>query len=511
MREPASRRLSADRVFLWSLLLTTVLRALLAAVVPLTGDEAYFVLWGSHPAGGYYDHTPMAGWWLAGVLALGHGEWLVRVPALLTVVGVALLLRRAVAQWDAEKAGWIGALYLWSPHSVANFFTTTDTPLLLFAVLSMYGLCRALRSDRWWEYLLAGGWLGLAFLSKYFAVLLGAGVAVFLLGFAGRRRWRGLGLVLLGVMPSALQNIAWNRENGWVNILFNLYNRTGDAGFEPLNVAVYAGVVLFPLGPLAWALARGRVVGRLSWREALEGCGACDGRVYAVLAAVPIVLLLGVSLLKPVGLHWPLAFFPGVFAALACFFSAEALRRLLRPMVVYGSFFVALGLLAMALPVELLCKHRSYDSIVLGTHPQEVLAAMEPLREGRGLATPSYAKSALLAFHAREDTRVLGIGSHHGRQNDLLADFRELEGCGLVVLCDRPSRVQATQRWFARSEVKEIAVRGAVYFVVVGDGFRYEAYREEVLAEVARRFYQTPEWLARGSPPSFFLKRYGLE
>ena len=41
--------------------LTLAFRAWLAAVFPITGDEAYFTVWGLLPAPGYYDHPPMVG------------------------------------------------------------------------------------------------------------------------------------------------------------------------------------------------------------------------------------------------------------------------------------------------------------------------------------------------------------------------------------------------------------------------------------------------------------------
>ena len=47
------------------LLVTLAVRVLLAAWLPMTGDEAYYVTWGRHPALGYYDQPPMTGWWLA--------------------------------------------------------------------------------------------------------------------------------------------------------------------------------------------------------------------------------------------------------------------------------------------------------------------------------------------------------------------------------------------------------------------------------------------------------------
>ena len=50
-----------------------VFRLWFSVALPMTGDEAYFVLWGEHPAGGYYHHPPMVGRWLSGLLAFGGG------------------------------------------------------------------------------------------------------------------------------------------------------------------------------------------------------------------------------------------------------------------------------------------------------------------------------------------------------------------------------------------------------------------------------------------------------
>ena len=55
----------ARRWFLGALGATLIFRAWLAVVVPFTGDEAYFLVWGRQPAIGYYDHPPMVGWMLA--------------------------------------------------------------------------------------------------------------------------------------------------------------------------------------------------------------------------------------------------------------------------------------------------------------------------------------------------------------------------------------------------------------------------------------------------------------
>ncbi|MBE2212625.1 MAG: glycosyltransferase family 39 protein [Opitutaceae bacterium] len=503
-------RLTPDRVFFRSLLITTLIRAVLAALVPLTGDEAYFVLWGEFPDLGYYDHTPMAGWWLAAMLLVGKSAWLMRLPALLTTIVVALLIWRVVRERDADKAGWIGALYLWSPHNVVNFFTTTDTPVLLFGVIAGLFTYRAVRADRAFDYLLAGVFIGLAFLAKYFAVLLGVGMAVLLLGFAGRPRWGGLMLILLGAAPSIAVNVYWNYQHGWPNILFNLYNRTRDAGFSLANPLVFVAISVLPLGPVAWQVLKPQAEGRLSWREAWRGWRADGTLAFVLCFAVPMALLLLVSLQKTVGAHWVLGFFPFFFIALAGLFSTDALRRMLRPMVLFGGSLCTVGAVAVLLPVELMRGHKSYDSVVLGTHMEDVLAALEPYRAEYVLTTPSYTKSAMLSFYGGRYVPVLGPGSYHGRQDDFLTDWRAFDGKKLMVLCDTPARVAASRAWFDRSEVHTVDVRGAAFSIVLGDGFQFGTYRDTVLEPRVARYHRMPAWLARWSKPSPFLERYGL-
>lgn len=37
-------------------------KILILWLLPLTGDEAYFIKWAHNPSMGYYDHPPMVGW-----------------------------------------------------------------------------------------------------------------------------------------------------------------------------------------------------------------------------------------------------------------------------------------------------------------------------------------------------------------------------------------------------------------------------------------------------------------
>ena len=54
--------MTSPRVTLALLGILLVLRAVMAGLLPLTADEAYYWLWSQHLAWGYFDHPPMIAW-----------------------------------------------------------------------------------------------------------------------------------------------------------------------------------------------------------------------------------------------------------------------------------------------------------------------------------------------------------------------------------------------------------------------------------------------------------------
>jgi hypothetical protein len=62
------------------------------------------------------------------------------------------------------------------------------------------------------------------------------------------------------------------------------------------------------------------------------------------------------------------------------------------------------------------------------------------------------------------------------------------------------------QPFFRTIETREIAVRGAKFYLVLGQGFDYAAYRDRVLAEIRDRYYRIPSYLPQGR--CYFCERY---
>jgi 4-amino-4-deoxy-L-arabinose transferase-like glycosyltransferase len=483
------------RQWFWSALAATLLfRFWLGAALPITGDEAYFVLWGRYPALGYYDHPPMAGWVLAPLLAVSQAEWVVRLPAILLPAALALLVRHALAEGfarDADTADLAGLAVLLVPMHVWNVLITTDTPLAFFSVASLLAFARQ-------RFLLAGALLGLAFLSKYFAVLLGLGYLAWALA---ARRPGAFGLAFLGALPAGLLNLYWNWQTCWCNVMFNAINRHEGAGPGWATPALYAASLAYLAAPLLW----------FAWRERARLRAALPQPAVGITVAAWLVPLAVFALLSPVkriGLHWLLAFMPALVLSLAL-----ALER--RALVVTVRWFAALALVhaaaivALAVPpLETWKDTRLYRELVLLVDPQAVLEPLGPLRARYRLSAESYSVAALLSYHAQRRVPVFGAGSLHARQDDILTDWRRYQGRDLLVLRRAPPDLEHYRPYFREVEARAVHARGTLHYAVLGRGFDYAAYRERVLAAVRERWYRIPSWLPVGG--CYFFERYGF-
>ena len=175
--DAAPGRLS--RWLLFTAIASLALRFWIAHALPITGDEAFFYWWGVYPDWGYSDHPPMVGWliWLMRTL-FGEASWAIRLPVVLLPLAVGATLWWALKPLSRERAAWAVLLFWLAPVNWLNSLITTDTPLIFWSLLSAGALLRAERRETldgraWRLYALSGVFIGCAFLSKYFSVVLG--------------------------------------------------------------------------------------------------------------------------------------------------------------------------------------------------------------------------------------------------------------------------------------------------------------------------------------------------
>jgi 4-amino-4-deoxy-L-arabinose transferase-like glycosyltransferase len=486
----------ASRPGFWLALAATLLfRLWLSAVLPVTADEAYFVLWGRNPALGYYDHPPMIGWLLT-PLADG-ADWMVRLPAALAPLLAALLLRAALRRWfgrDEPTANLAALCVLLVPMNVWNVLVTTDAPLLVFSVASLLVFARAAETGIRRDFLAAGVLLGLAFLSKYFAVLLG--LAYFVWALLSWRP-RAFLLVLAGALPAGLLNLWWNYEACWCNVMFNAINRhQDDGGWSWTTPALYVAALAYLAAPLLWFAMRGLSL-RSAWRQPAQ-------RVLLLAWLVPFLVFAALSPVKRIGLHWLLSFLPALVASLALALERAQLARAVRFFAVFALLHALVAAALLAVPLERWSDTRLYSRLVYLSQPKELMKQAAP--GGAALAADSYSGAALLAYHARRPVPVFGTGSSHARHDDILTDWREYKGRDLLVLRREPPLEADYKPYFRAIEVRRVDVRGASFYAVAGRGFDYDAYRASVLAAVRERYYRIPDWLPQGG--CYFFERY---
>jgi hypothetical protein len=153
--------------------------------------------------------------------------------------------------------------------------------------------------------------------------------------------------------------------------------------------------------------------------------------------------------------------------------------------------------------------NRLYDrAVFLRETPAIVAALQSDLPAGATLMARTYNPAAMLAYHHGQYVPVFGPGRHHARQDDQIIDFRQYDGQPIrVFLYDEPVRSDF-EPFFEQIRVQRLTVRGVDFWVVDGQGFRFQPFRDQVLAQVAREFHDIPAWLpVRGNP---FCERYGF-
>jgi 4-amino-4-deoxy-L-arabinose transferase-like glycosyltransferase len=493
-----------DRLTRWLIIAAVAslaLRLWIAYALPITGDEAFFYWWGVFKDWGYYDHPPMVGW-LIGLMRwlLGDATWAIRLPVVLLPLALGAMLWWALAPLNRERAAW-GLLFFWlAPINWLNTLITTDTPLIFWSVLSAALLLRAEQRqemDRkaWTLYALSGLFLGCAFLSKYFSVVLGLAYLVYFALYR-RERWHAFALLVLCALPGPAINIAWNMSHGWPNIMFNVYNRNQDAAFEWNKPLLYAGMLLYLITPvIAW----------LGWkhRRALAAT-ARQQRLIAVLVIVPLLFFALLSAKKVVGLHWVLAFYPFGFVLMAFALPSTAQRTCGKGL----AWFTALHVLAVAVisqtSVDQWQGKPRYFSIVRALKTPELLAQVN--QPGVVLMADGYSPAAVYGYVMREYVPVFGPGKFHARQDDMLVDFSAYQGKTIRILLSDAPDMADFRPYFDSVQALSYDQNGVTFHAVEGRNFNYEAYRKGVLGTIFDRYYDIPSWLPMTGCP--FCVRY---
>ncbi len=486
-------------------LASLLLRLWIAGTFPISGDEAFFYWWGVYPDWGYSDHPPMVGWLIALVRAtLGDSIMAIRLPIVLLPLGLGAALWWALKDVSRERAAW-GVLFFWlAPLNWLNTLITTDTPLIFWSVLSVAALIRAERREQLDRaacglYALSGVFLGCAFLSKYFSVVLGLAYLVYFAVYS-RKRLAGFALLVLCALPGPAINIAYNMSHGWSNIMFNVYNRNAAEVFELRKPLLYIGMMAYLITPVAVWLA-------IKHRKAMLATAASTThtqRLLACMVVVPLVFFALLSFKKVIGLHWVLSFYPFGFAFLAFALPLEKLKTAAVGMAVFAGLHVLVVAGLYMTSLDDWKNTKLYPQIVRSYKTAEILKQIES--PGVVLMAEAYTSASIYGFERRQYMPTFGVGKFHARQDDMLVDFSIYQGKTLRIIMSGTPRLDEFRPYFDQVKVLSYMQSGVPFFALEGSGFNYPAYRAGVLGTIYQRFYNIPRFLPMTGCP--FCERY---
>jgi Dolichyl-phosphate-mannose-protein mannosyltransferase len=209
------------------IIVSSVLRLLVAGSLELGNDEVYYQTYAQHLQWNYFDHPPMVALLirLSTFNLLFQHEIFIRLGSILCAAAGTFLIFKIGTLVKNMQTGWIAAiLYNTSFYSsvIAGTFILPDSPQVIFWLLSMYFMILILEvrvndQRRFLLFVLLGISIGICIMSKLHAVFLWLGFGGYII-FHRRDLLKNpmLWISLLISITIASPIYEWNLENHFI-------------------------------------------------------------------------------------------------------------------------------------------------------------------------------------------------------------------------------------------------------------------------------------------------------
>jgi hypothetical protein len=237
-----------NKALSWVLAFQTF-RLMLLPFMGLMPQDAYYYLYGQHLSLSYFDHPGMIGYALRLFSEIfGQSVFVIKFTDFaitsLTIFSFYKLAGLFLSKQKTQKA----ILLLTSTIfiSILSFNSTPDVPLLLFWTLSLLFLYKAIFLEKKIYWIFAGIAIGLAFNSKYTAILLQFGLIAFL-SFSNKYRkllispWLWLCLLISSAITFPVW--FWNYQNEFASFAFQSSERTSSITKFKFNPGFFFGAI----------------------------------------------------------------------------------------------------------------------------------------------------------------------------------------------------------------------------------------------------------------------------
>jgi 4-amino-4-deoxy-L-arabinose transferase-like glycosyltransferase len=448
-------------------------------------DEAYYWLWGQHPALSYYDHPPFQAWvqeiitrWFGqSFFSLRLANWVSN--------GILLCTYYRITRYLYGKEGkhyfWMTiALLLASPlYFLFLALAWHDHWLITFSLMAAFQFVQFLdtyeadgngETRRLYVAAIA---LGLALLCKYNAVFVGVGCLV---AIAVQPKWRELfrdrrlytALLITGLF--LLPIVIWNVNNDFQSFRYYSDRSVDNVAFrfKWLETLAFIGISIVMVSPVnSWAIWRVLRQPRISTYQAIA---------FWIFAASTLSLLI-LSLFSTALYYWNilayLLLFPLLPAALDVG-SFENFRYLERAKLfmagqVYGLLFAGLLVIHYSvLPLSALSDPASDpDSRMLFGWDQVAIAVQQQKADLSQpfFVTTDYRSASALAYQLNDPT-VLAI-SDRMDQFDFWINTSQLKGRDAVIVTDdwHPLDEKLRDRFVQVSQPETVSIKRFGFFI----------------------------------------------
>jgi hypothetical protein len=238
-------------------------RLILLPFMGLMPQDAYYYLYGQNLSLSYFDHPGMIGYILRFFTdVFGTSIFVVKFAdffiSSLTILSFYKLTSYFLSKEKSQRAFVLLASTIFV--SILSFNSTPDVPLLLFWTLSLICLYKAIFEEKKWFFILGGIAMGLAFNSKYTAILLQFGLFAFLI-FSHKYRkllrspWLWFSIIISAAVTFPVWY--WNYQNEFASFIFQSSQRTSSISefkISPKNFFGAIGHQMFLLLPVLFVI-----------------------------------------------------------------------------------------------------------------------------------------------------------------------------------------------------------------------------------------------------------------
>ena len=290
------------------LVISAVIRCILAGWVELGTDEAYYWTFAKYPDWSHFDHPGMVGWviQLFTCNLLFDSEFFLRLASVVFMTLNTWVMYRIGKELKDETTGlWAALLYTASIYAfvITGVFILPDTPMSLFWLLAFWMLVRHLHnSSLRAPLLLAGLFIGLATLSKYTGIFLWVGFFLYILCFDRKQfknPWLYVSVLITAIC--CLPILIWNLQNDFVSFRFHEDRVSFFGPVTPVNIGNELIGEFFYNNPVNFVVAIIAIVAAFRKKLPID----LQIKRLTLFTTLPMIgLFLYFSIVRPTLPHW---------------------------------------------------------------------------------------------------------------------------------------------------------------------------------------------------------------